>query len=54
MSGNISDDQLRNYIDSVFKDYDRDFSGSLDVNELANFFNAVFMKMSDPTRVSQA
>ena len=54
MSGYISDDQLRGYIDSVFRDFDRDNSGSLDVNELANFFNAVFMKMGDPTRVSQA
>ena len=49
----VSDQQLQAYIDQVFQQFDRDGSQSLDVNELANFFNAVFQRMGDPTRVSQ-
>lgn len=48
----ISDQQLRNYIDQVFAQFDRDGSGSLDVNELAAFFNGVFSRMGDPTRIN--
>ena len=48
----ISDQQLRSYIDQVFAQFDKDGSGSLDVNELAAFFNAVFSRMGDPTRIN--
>ena len=34
----LSDQQLMQYIDTVFMKYDRDRSGSLDVSELANFY----------------
>ena len=49
----FSDQQLRNYIDQVFSKYDRDFGGSLDCNELANFFNDVFAMTGHNIRVSQ-
>ena len=48
----ISDQQLRSYIDQVFAQFDRDGSQTLDANELAAFFNAVFQRMGDPTRVN--
>lgn len=38
----ITDQQLRYYIDQVFQKYDRDYSGTLDVNELYLFFNDIF------------
>ena len=46
----ISDALLKNYVDEVFMTYDRDRSGSLEPNELANFFNDVFEKMHNPSR----
>lgn len=49
----ISDQQLRGYIDQVFGRYDRDNGGSLDVNELANFFNDVFAMTGKNIRVTQ-
>ena len=49
----ISDQQLQNYINQVFGRYDRDNGESLDVNELANFFNDVFAMTGKNTRVSQ-
>jgi hypothetical protein len=49
----ISDQQLRTYIDQVFGRYDRDNGGSLDVNELANFFNDVFQMTGNSIRVTQ-
>lgn len=53
MSMNISDNVLRQYIDTIFNRYDRDRSMSLDVGELANFFNDVFAMMGDPRRINQ-
>lgn len=47
------DNVLRNYIDQIFTKYDRDRSLTLEVNELANFFNDVFMMMGDPRRINQ-
>jgi len=35
----INDYQIQTYIDQAFNKYDVDQSGSLDVNELARFFN---------------
>jgi Ca2+-binding EF-hand superfamily protein len=49
----VSPQQLQVYIDQVFAQFDRDGSGSLDVNEMANFFNTVFQRMGDPTRINQ-
>ena len=49
---NIDDNTLRNYIDQVFARYDRDRSGTLDPNELAGFFNDVFMMMGSPQTVN--
>lgn len=49
----ISDQQLRNYIDQVFSKYDRDGGGSLDCGELANFFNDVFQMTGHSMRISQ-
>lgn len=50
----VSDAQLQMYIDQVFGRFDRDNSGSLDSNELANFFNDLFTKMNHPKRVTYA
>lgn len=49
----IPDPVLKQYIDQIFNNYDRDRSNTLEVNELANFFNDVFAMMGDPRRVSQ-
>jgi len=35
----VPDNVLQNYIDQIFNKFDRDRSGTLDPNELANFFN---------------
>lgn len=50
---NISDSTLRNYIDQIFNKYDSDRSNTLEVPELANFFNDVFALMGDPRRINQ-
>lgn len=50
---NISDNELRNIIDQVFVNYDRDGSGTLDTREIVNFFNEVFQRAGDPTRIDQ-
>lgn len=50
---NVTDVQLRQYIDQIFSRYDRDGTGSLDVNELAAFFNEVFQRMGSPVNVTQ-
>lgn len=50
---NISDDQLRSYIDHIFMRYDRDRSGTLSSNELVFFFNDLFQMMNNPRRVNQ-
>jgi Ca2+-binding EF-hand superfamily protein len=49
----IPDSTLRQYIDTIFVKYDRDRSMTLDISELANFFNDVFMMMGDPRRINQ-
>jgi hypothetical protein len=50
---NITDDQLRSYIDHIFMQYDKDRSGSLNSSELSYFFNDLFQMMNVPRRVSQ-
>ena len=49
----VPDPVLKQYIDQIFNNYDRDRSNTLEVNELANFFNDVFAMMGDSRRVSQ-
>ena len=49
----VSDQQLRMYIDEVFMMFDRDRSGTLDPNELGNFFNQVFGRLGWPMRINQ-
>lgn len=39
----IPDSTLRQYIDTIFVKYDRDRSMTLDISELANFFNDASM-----------
>ncbi len=41
--GCFQDQILKNYIDTVFKKYDKDKSGKLDELEMAYFFNDLFM-----------
>ena len=49
----VPDNVLRQYIDQIFVKYDRDRSMTLEVYELANFFNDVFAMMGDPRRINQ-
>lgn len=51
---NLSDNQLRVYIDEIFDRYDADRSGNLDAQELANFFNDLFRTIGNPTVITQA
>lgn len=51
---NISDAQLRTYIDEIFDKYDADRSGNLDARELANFFNDLFRAIGQNTVISIA
>lgn len=48
-----SDATLQQYIDQVFNQFDHDRSGTLELTELANFFNSVFQAMGDPTRFNE-
>ena len=50
---NLSDNQLKTYIDEIFDRYDADRSGNLDANELANFFNDLFRTIGNPTVITQ-
>ena len=49
----MNDQVLWNYINEVFRYYDRDMSGFLTVNELANFYNDLFARVNDPRRITQ-
>jgi hypothetical protein len=49
----ISDYQLQTYIDQVFSRYDRNYSGTLDANELHLFFNDIFALTGSPYRINQ-
>jgi len=41
----LSDQQLMQFIDQIFIQYDRDRSGSLDVAELGNFYADLYRSM---------
>lgn len=49
---NLSDAQLKVYIDEIFDRYDADRSGNLDAQELANFFNDLFRTIGNPTVIT--
>lgn len=49
----MNDQVLWSYINEVFRYYDRDMSGFLTVNELANFYNDLFARVNDPRRITQ-
>lgn len=49
----MDDNTLRQYVDEIFLVYDKDRSNTLEVQELAGFFNDVFAKMGDPRRINQ-
>lgn len=49
----MNDQALMKYIDEVFAFYDTNKTGSLDFNELANFYNDFFARIGDPRRLSQ-
>lgn len=38
----MANQQIKNEIDAVFKDFDKDNSGTLDIAEVKQFFAAVF------------
>ena len=48
-----SDQQIRDAVDAVFGQFDKDNSNSLDSNEVFNLINAAFSKMSVNRQVSQ-
>lgn len=48
----INDFQLQQYIDQVFNKYDRNYSGTLDANELHLFFNDIFALTGSPYRIN--
>ena len=48
----INDFQLQQYIDQVFSRYDRDYSGTLDPNELHLFFNDIFALTGSNYRIN--
>ena len=49
----INEQQLRQFVGTVFDKFDRDKSGQLDTKELANFFNQMFQSMNMPNRINQ-
>ena len=42
---NITDNQLRHYVDDIFEKYDRDLSFTLDDKELYHFFKDLYASM---------
>ena len=49
-----SDQQLRDAVDAVFSQYDKDNSGTLDQNEVANLINDALKHMGAGKQVNQA
>jgi len=49
----VNEQQLRQFVAQVFQRYDRDHSGTLELHELAAFFNEVFQTMGSPARLNQ-
>jgi Ca2+-binding EF-hand superfamily protein len=49
----LSDQQLQGYIEQVFGNFDRDRTGSLNTQELAQFFNEVFRSAGINRQISQ-
>ncbi len=49
----MNDQVLIKYIQEVFGYYDRDRTGFLDINEIANFYNDLFARVNDPRRLTQ-
>ena len=54
MAQQFSDQQLRDAVDAVFSQYDKDNSGTLDQNEVANLINDALKHMGQGKQVSQA
>lgn len=44
---------LRSYINEVFINYDKDQSGTLDPNQMTNFFNDLFKSLGIPMVITQ-
>lgn len=44
--GNLQDEMLKAYIDKIFDKYDTDHSGTLDEDEMTNFFNDLFRSLN--------
>jgi len=49
----FSDQQLRDAVDAIFKQFDTDNSNSLDANEVGNLINTALKAMSPGKQVSQ-
>ena len=50
----LQDEMLRNYIETVFKRYDTDCNGTLDVQEMTHFFNDLFRTLQISVTVTEA
>lgn len=53
-NNSLQDEMLKSYIESVFRKYDTDNNGSLDVSEMTQFFNELFQKLGINTTITQA
>ena len=51
---NIQDEMIRSYIESVFNKYDTDRNGTLNVQEMTQFFNELFRNLNINTTVNEA
>jgi hypothetical protein len=48
----LQDEMLRAYVDKVFDEFDIDRNGSLDDEEMTQFFNKLFVKLGINQQVS--
>lgn len=50
---NLQDQMLKTYIETVFNKYDTDRSGTLDEDEMTNFFNDLFQSLGIQATVNK-
>ena len=50
---NLQDQMLKTYIETIFNKYDTDRSGTLDEDEMTNFFNDLFQSLGIQVTVNK-
>lgn len=50
---NLQDQMLKTYIETIFNKYDTDRSGTLDEDEMTNFFNDLFQSLGIQATVNK-